>query len=494
MINTNILIGELKGKLFILLLVLLLAGFTTSLYSNGLEAEVTIEAPDGDYFIPGDELFATLRLTDDEGNFLRLDEYRANGLRGVEMWVSGPRQDYYLVQPYENYVLLDHTGFNYDTEFDPETGEIPILLPNDLYLTGTYTLLFEVIRRANREFFSALPMINFQVGQAETTETESVRYITCYGEECHETINADATHTAADLKTCAICHTHDYEFPWNGFIHNFRCHDCVEFEPVNTCHLCHLANAGIDRFSHTGCFMNCHSYEDTPEPHLGYTRDMCIECHVDTSDVYVTHEEFTPQPPEVFDLREPEDNALVVTSPAVLSWTPARDADQGDLITYLVELGLDEKFQEVMQFSVSERTTILIPDLEHESRYWWRVKAIDLNAYETYSRQSWTFRTFIRFDVEEAANDLSDYHISDPYPNPFNTTVNVLIGLPHLVNLSVSVHDLTGREVALLVEGTLHAGYHQLSFETDGHPSGIYLIRLNVPGEMEKFRKVLLIR
>jgi len=238
-------------------------------HSSDLNAVIEMPDPDNGYYEPGDTITVRLTLADSDDNPLRIDEYRQNGLRTIEMWVSGPRQEYRLVEPYVSMYILDRNGIHDETGINPETGEIPLILPDYdvLDVPGTFTVLFEIVRRFDGETTTALPILDFQVDQSEVTETPSLNYITCSGEDCHDPLNTDATHTSSDLNTCIICHTRDYELPWNGFMHEFRCHDCEEFEPVNSCHLCHLANAGIENFSHTGCFSSCHSYDDTPEDH-----------------------------------------------------------------------------------------------------------------------------------------------------------------------------------------------------------------------------------
>ena len=64
------------------------------------------------------------------------------------------------------------------------------------------------------------------------------------------------------------------------------------------------------------------------------------------------------------------------------------------------------------------------------------------------------------------------------YPNPFNpsTTIRFTIGVASKTRLSV--HDVLGREVAVLVDGSLAPGEHTGTFDAGGLPSGVYLYRL----------------
>ncbi len=48
-------------------------------------------------------------------------------------------------------------------------------------------------------------------------------------------------------------------------------------------------------------------------------------------------------------------------------------------------------------------------------------------------------------------------------------------------SLRLTVHDVLGREVAVLAEGVRSAGRHALRFDTEGLAAGVYLLRLTSP-------------
>jgi len=64
------------------------------------------------------------------------------------------------------------------------------------------------------------------------------------------------------------------------------------------------------------------------------------------------------------------------------------------------------------------------------------------------------------------------------YPNPFNpvTTISYPLGKPSAVK--ISVYDLCGHEVAILVNGMRAAGTHMVRFDGANLTSGIYFYRL----------------
>jgi photosystem II stability/assembly factor-like uncharacterized protein len=73
------------------------------------------------------------------------------------------------------------------------------------------------------------------------------------------------------------------------------------------------------------------------------------------------------------------------------------------------------------------------------------------------------------------------------YPNPFNSMTKIKFSVPLLKELeggivSLTVFDLLGREVAVLVNEKLQPGEYEVRFDAGNLPSGIYFCRLNAGG------------
>jgi endoglucanase len=64
------------------------------------------------------------------------------------------------------------------------------------------------------------------------------------------------------------------------------------------------------------------------------------------------------------------------------------------------------------------------------------------------------------------------------YPNPFRQTNTIVFSLEQSGHAYLSVYDVTGKEVAVLVNGSLLAGSHRATFEPRRLPAGIYTLRL----------------
>jgi TonB family protein len=71
------------------------------------------------------------------------------------------------------------------------------------------------------------------------------------------------------------------------------------------------------------------------------------------------------------------------------------------------------------------------------------------------------------------------FAIHGAYPNPFNPAVTLTFSLPKSAAVSVSVFDVTGREVMTLPARTFDAGErHDIAIDGSSLPSGMYLYRL----------------
>ncbi len=66
------------------------------------------------------------------------------------------------------------------------------------------------------------------------------------------------------------------------------------------------------------------------------------------------------------------------------------------------------------------------------------------------------------------------------YPNPFSYATTIPFLLAEAGEVELSVFDLLGRRVALLVDGEFPAGLHSTQWTGDGYGSGVYLTRLDV--------------
>jgi hypothetical protein len=85
------------------------------------------------------------------------------------------------------------------------------------------------------------------------------------------------------------------------------------------------------------------------------------------------------------------------------------------------------------------------------------------------------------------------FSIHSVYPNPFNPITNIIYGLPEHVNVQIVVYDLSGKQVATLINQFQTPGYHVVDWNADHYPSGVYFIRIDSE-EFTKTQKVMLVK
>ncbi len=79
------------------------------------------------------------------------------------------------------------------------------------------------------------------------------------------------------------------------------------------------------------------------------------------------------------------------------------------------------------------------------------------------------------------------------YPNPFNPSTTIRFSLAGSEYVTLKVYDVTGREVATLVDGNRTAGVHEVAFEPKNLASGMYIYRITA-GRYVETRKLVYLK
>ncbi len=85
------------------------------------------------------------------------------------------------------------------------------------------------------------------------------------------------------------------------------------------------------------------------------------------------------------------------------------------------------------------------------------------------------------------------YELAQNYPNPFNPTTRVRFQVPGDSDVRLSVYDLLGREVTVLVNERKAAGTYEVRFDANGLASGVYLYRLTA-GSFSAVKRMVLLK
>jgi len=87
----------------------------------------------------------------------------------------------------------------------------------------------------------------------------------------------------------------------------------------------------------------------------------------------------------------------------------------------------------------------------------------------------------------------AEFELHQNYPNPFNPETSIRFSLAEASNVSLSVYNVAGQEVATLVHGNLGVGSHTVNFDGTSLTSGVYLYRLTA-GTFTAQKKMVLLK
>ncbi len=79
------------------------------------------------------------------------------------------------------------------------------------------------------------------------------------------------------------------------------------------------------------------------------------------------------------------------------------------------------------------------------------------------------------------------------YPNPFNPNTTIEYSLPAYSDISITIYNVLGEEVARLVDGYKNEGQHDIIWSANNVPSGVYLCRMST-GIYLAMKKILLLK
>lgn len=114
-------------------------------------------------------------------------------------------------------------------------------------------------------------------------------------------------------------------------------------------------------------------------------------------------------------------------------------------------------------------------------KYNYRLKQTDFNG---------SFKYYELSGVVEVGIP-AEFALSQNYPNPFNPSTKIDYDIPTDGIVAVILYDMSGREVAKLVNDFRPAGYYTLSFNGANLSSGMYFYRLSSAGFSQTKKMVL---
>lgn len=170
-----------------------------------------------------------------------------------------------------------------------------------------------------------------------------------------------------------------------------------------------------------------------------------------------------------------------------LSWTTATELNNAGF--YIERRGLSENYQIISDFIPGQGTTTTTHNYDYidynvlNGLYQYRLNQLDLDGSNKYLGS---------LDVAIGLIP-NEPRLQQNYPNPFNPVTTIHYVLPEVTQVKLSLYNLLGEEVRILVNHEMPAGNHTLVFDGSNLPGGTYFYQL-VAGNYKEIKKMSILK
>lgn len=176
--------------------------------------------------------------------------------------------------------------------------------------------------------------------------------------------------------------------------------------------------------------------------------------------------------------------ANVVGNKVTLSWRTATEKNNAG---FEVQKSKDGKeyvragYVDGKGTTTEKQSYSYIDNITSSGKCYYRLKQTDYDGTFSYS------------NVVEVSSIPLNYNLSQNYPNPFNPTSTIGFGIMEKGNVRMSILNILGEEIRVLLNEEKEAGYHSIDFNASDLPSGIYFYRIQA-GNFIDTKKMLLLK
>jgi len=108
----------------------------------------------------------------------------------------------------------------------------------------------------------------------------------------------------------------------------------------------------------------------------------------------------------------------------------------------------------------------------------------------------WVYRTVTFSTATSVGNEPLNpnaFALEQNFPNPFNPTTSIRYTIGKADNVSLTVYNMLGQEVATVVNQFQTAGTHTVNFDASNLASGMYLYKIQ-SGSFSEVKKMMLLK
>ncbi|MBN1781402.1 T9SS type A sorting domain-containing protein, partial [bacterium] len=207
----------------------------------------------------------------------------------------------------------------------------------------------------------------------------------------------------------------------------------------------------------------------------------------------------------------PVEITAVTDTSVTLTWPAAPHANAYNVYMAADTISFDNcAFKLPQAILLGNVTTCTVMDLNPETVYAVSVVPVD-TSLGMYANAGWIensltgaapvlFRTkpagAAGSDQATGVEDLgipTEFALHNNYPNPFNPVTNIHYDLPKAQNVKITVFDVRGRLVTVLVNEFKQAGRYQVQFDGGYYASGVYFTRIQTE-EFSRVNRMMLLK
>ena len=211
------------------------------------------------------------------------------------------------------------------------------------------------------------------------------------------------------------------------------------------------------------------------------------DCPLLKIEMFVTYTGSNDTLPKVPVLNSPANWSLNVGSVKQLKWFAASDD-----VMYHLEVSSDSTFAtsfKTLNVGVNYNTVV---GLQDSTLYFWRVKANNGGSWSGYS-PVWTFYTtgLGSASIHNLSFMEKGYRLDQNIPNPSSGITSIRYAVPGKERISIKLFDITGNEIASLVDEEKSKGEYELLLDMNKYSSGTYFYSMQA-GELSDAKTIIL--
>ncbi|MEI7485055.1 MAG: choice-of-anchor V domain-containing protein [Ignavibacteriota bacterium] len=187
----------------------------------------------------------------------------------------------------------------------------------------------------------------------------------------------------------------------------------------------------------------------------------------------------------------------VASKISAYNWAPTKRIVIPAAVKYGLQISTNANFTTfVLDTSNIMVSNFTVPagKLNNSTTYYWRVKSFSSIGTFSYS-QAYTFKTAALTSVSNQTSGAQSYKLFGNYPNPFNPETKIKFSVGEKANsrVRISIYDLSGKQIAELVNQKLQAGSYEVNWNAGNTASGFYVCKMTA-GSYSSSLKMILIK